>query len=301
MDCDEQTRSVYEQIQEALKQALRWLQRPPADSTEEHDAQRSGLFSLGVAGGLAFAGLLPGILSEALFDDISDAAEQRDLDQVGRIRRAVSARLNADRLSGAPAAARGDLEWQAGALPMLAVLNEAWTARQEGAADRYSLMAGFLVGLLSEIPWGSRIQYRHGSLTDAVLAVHDRNPERARAWLTAESIPARKRQGEPQGADPRALLLHWVEDRLAAAYRMSSSMFFSHEGETREQRQSREAAERAYYDREETSVQRAQNFGKRLAARDDESIRVPRSHSLNRGLVLGSHKKDHPGAGENET
>ena len=301
MDCDEQTRSVYEQIQEALQQALRWLQRPPADSPEEHDAQRSGLFSLGVAGGLAFCGLLPGIHSEALFDDISDAAEQRDLDQVGRIRRTVSARLDADRLPDAPAAARGDLEWRAGALEMLAVLNEAWTARQEGAADRYSLMAGFLVGLLSEIPWGSRIRYRHGSLTDAVLAVHDRNPERARAWLAAESIPARKRQGESKGADPWALLLHWVEDRLAAAYRMSSPMFFSHEGETREQRQSREAAERAYYDREETSVQRAQNFGKRLAARDDESIRVPRSDSINRGLVLGSHKKDHPGAGDPET
>ena len=133
------------------------------------------------------------------------------------------------------------------------------------------------------------------SLTDAVLAVHDRNPERARVWLTAESITARKRQGESKGADPRALLLKWVEDQLAAAYRMTSPMFYSHEGETQEQRQSREAAERAYYDREETSVQRAQNFGKRLAARDDESIRVPRSYSMNRGLVLGSHKKDHPG------
>ena len=185
MDRDEQTRSAYEQIQEALKQALCWLQRPPADSPDEHDDQRSGLFSLGVAGGFAFAGLLPGIHSEALFDDISDAAEQRDLDQVGRIRRTVLSRLGAD--------------------------------------------------------------------------------------------------------------------RLAAEQRMSSPMFFSHKGETQEQRQSREAAERAYHDREETSIQRAQNFGKRLAARDDESIRVPRSYSLNRGLVLGSHKKDHRRADDSET
>ena len=111
-----------------------------------------------MAGGLAFAGLLPGISSEALFDDISDAAEQRDLAQVGRIRRTVSARLDADRLPAAPAAGRGDLEWQAGALQMLAVLNVACTARQEGAADLYSLRAGFLVGLLSEISWGKRIR-----------------------------------------------------------------------------------------------------------------------------------------------
>ena len=205
MDCDEQTRSVYEQIQEALQQALCWLQRPPAEGPDAHNAQRSGLFSLGVAGGLAFAGLLSGIRSEALFNDISDAAEQRDLDQVGRIRSTVATRLTADRLPDEPAAGRGDLEWQAGALQMLAVLSEAWTARQEGAADRYSLMAGFLVGLLSETPWGARTRSRHGSLTDAVLA--------------AESIAARKRQGESKGADPRALLLKWVEDRLAAAYR----------------------------------------------------------------------------------
>lgn len=301
MDRAEQPRSVYEQIQEALEQALCWLQRPPAEGTEAYDAQRSGLFSLGVAGGLAFAGLLPGIRSEALFDDISDAVEQRDLDQVGRIRREVSARLDADRLTDMPPASRGDHKWQAGALQMLAVLREARTARQEGAAGRYSLMAGFLVGLLSEIPWGTRIRFRHGSLKDAVLAAHDRNPERARAWVTAESIKARERKGESEGTDPRALLLRWVGDRLAAAQRMTSPMFFSHKEETREQRQSREAAERAYYDREETSVQRAQKFGKRLAARDDESIWVPMSYSLNRGLVLGAHKKDHPGADDRET
>ena len=294
-------RSVYEQIQEALKQALCWLQGPPAESPDEHDAQRSGLFSLGVAGGFAFAGLLPGINSEALFDDISDAAEQRDLDQVGRIRRTVLSRLGADRLPDAPAAGRDDLQWQAGALPMLAVLRGARTARQEGVADRFSLMAGFLVGLLSGIPWGSRRQYRRGSLKDAVLAAHDRNPERAAAWVTAESIKARERKGKPASTDPRGLLLEWVGDRLAAAQRMSSPMFFSHKGETREQRQSREAAERAYHDREETSIQRAQNFGKRLAARDDESIWVPRSYSLNRGLVLGSHKKDHRRADDPET
>ena len=301
MERDEQPRPVYEQILVALEQALDWLERPPAEDPDAHDPQRAGIFSLGVAGGLAFAGLLPGISSEALFDDISDAAEQRDLDQLGSIRRTVVARLGAERRHNVPSPARGDLDWEAGALQMLAVLKEVRTAREEGALVRYSLMAGFLVGCLSEISWGSRIRYRHGSLKDAVLAAHDRNPERAGTWVTAESITARKRQGESEGTDSRVLLLRWVGDRLAAAQRMSSPMFFGHKGETQEQRQSREAAERAYHDREETSIQRAQNFGRRIAGRDGEDIWAPMSYSMNRSLVLGSHKKDNSDAGDHET
>ena len=301
MERDEQPRPVYEQLLEALEQALYWLERPPAEGPDAHDPQRAGIFSLGVAGGLAFAGLLPGINSVALFDDISVAAEQRDLDQLGRIRRTVSARLGSDRRHNAPSPARGDLDWQAGALQMLAVLKEVRTARDEGAAVRYSLMAGFLVGCLSEISWGKRIRYRQGSLKDAVLASHDRTPERAGAWVAAESITARKRQGEPAGTDPRVLLLRWVGERLAAAQRMSSPMFFGHKGETHDQRQSREAAQKAYYDREETSIQRAQNFGKRIAGREGGDIWVPKSYALNRALVLKSHKEDHLDTDDQET
>ena len=89
---------------------------------------------------------------------------------------------------------------------MLAVLNEARTAREEGDAVRYSLMAGFLVGLMSPgAPWGRR--FRHGSLKDAMLAAHDRNPESARIWVQAESIMAQEREGELAGTDPRAVLL----------------------------------------------------------------------------------------------
>ena len=301
MDRDEQPRSVYEQILEALDQALYWLERPPAEGPDAHDAQRSGMFYLGVAGGLAFSGLLPGIRSEALFDDISDVAEQQDLEQVGRIRRTVLARLGSDRLPDVPPPGRGDLDWEAGALQMMAVLSEARTAREEGDVVRCSLMAGFLVGFISEISWGVLSRYRHGSLKDAVLAAHDRNPERAAAWVTAESITARERQGESASTDPRALLLQWVGDRLAAAYRMTSHMFFSSVCETEEQRQSREAEERAYYDRAEASIQRAQNFGKRIAGRNGEDIWVPMSYSMNRALVLGSHEAAHPVDDDHET
>ena len=297
MDGDERLRSVYGKVLNALEETLSWLERPPAEGPYVHDAQRSGMFHLGAAGGLAFSGHLPGIKSEALFDDISDAAEKRDLDPVGRIRRTVAARLRSDHPPEEPSPGKGGLDWAAGYLQMLAVLNEARTAREEGDAIRYSLMAGFLVGLMSKEP----VRYRHGSLKDAVLAAHDRNPESARSWVKAESIMERERQGESAGKDPRALLLQWVRARLAAAVRLSGPIFLRVKGETEDERRVREATERTYFDREEASIQRAQNFGKRIADPHGEGIWVPRSYSLNRALVLRSHEEDHPVDGDHET
>ena len=297
MDRDERLGSMYGKVLNALEEALFWLERPPAEGPGVHDAQRSGMFHLGAAGGLAFFGCLPGIKSEALFDDISDAAEKRDLDQVGEIRRTVVARLRSDHPLDEPSPGKGGLDWAAGVLQMLAVLSEARTAREESDAVRYSLMVGFLVGLMSGRS-GWPVRYEHGSLKDAVLAAHDRNPESARAW--AESVMAHELQGESADTDPRALLLRWVGERLAAADRLSSPMFFRVEGETEDGRRDREARERAYYNREEASIQRAQNFGKRIAGPDGEGLWVPGSYSLNRALVLGSHEQDHPVDGDHE-
>ena len=297
MDRDERLGSMYGKVLNALEEALFWLERPPAEGPGVHDAQRSGMFHLGAAGGLAFFGCLPGIKSEALFDDISDAAEKRDLDQVGEIRRTVVARLRSDHPLDEPSPGKGGLDWAAGVLQMLAVLSEARTAREESDAVRYSLMVGFLVGLMSGRS-GWPVRYEHGPLKDAVLAAHDRNPESARAW--AESVMAHELQGESADTDPRALLLRWVGERLAAADRLSSPMFFRVEGETEDGRRDREARERAYYNREEASIQRAQNFGKRIAGPDGEGLWVPGSYSLNRALVLGSHEQDHPVDGDHE-
>ena len=207
MDRDERLGSMYGKVLNALEEALFWLERPPAEDPDVHDAQRSGMFHLGTAGGLAFFGCLPGIKSEALFDDISDAAEKRDLDQVGEIRRTVVARLRSDHPLDEPSPGKGGLDWAAGVLQMLAVLSEARTAREESDAVRYSLMVGFLVGLMSGRS-GWPVRYEHGSLKDAVLAAHDRTPESARAW--AESVMAHELQGESADIDPRALLLRWV-------------------------------------------------------------------------------------------
>ena len=285
MDSDEPLRSEYGKVLNALEEALFWLERPLAEGPDVHDAQRSGMFHLGAAGGFAFAGHLPGIKSEALFDDISDAAEKRDLDRVGEIRRTVAARLRSDHPPDEPSPGKGGLDWATGYLQMLAVLNEARTAREEGDAVRYSLMAGFLVGFMSEVPGSSRVKYRHGSLKDAVLAAHDRNPESARSWVKAQSIMAQERQGESAGTDPRALLLEWVGERLCAADRLSCPMHM----------------DEAYFDSEETSIQRAQNFGKRIADPDDEGLWVPVSYSVNRALALRSHEEDHPVDGNHET
>ena len=66
MDRDERLRSVYGKVLNALEEALFWLERPPAEDPDVHDAQRSGMFHLGTAGGLAFSGRLPGIKSVAM-------------------------------------------------------------------------------------------------------------------------------------------------------------------------------------------------------------------------------------------
>ena len=235
MDRDEQLRSAYQDVLKALYRALSWFERPPAEGLDAHDAQRSAMFHLGESGGLAFSGLLPGIGSEALVDDISDAGKEWDLDEGGWIRRAVAARLKSDQPPDKPSPSRGGLDLEAGCLQMLAVLNEVRTARKEGDAVRYSLMAGFLVGLMSEMSrWG--IRYRHGTFADAVLAAHDRNLEKAKAWVRAESIKAREEQEGSEGADPRALLLGWVGERLAAGHRLSCPTFFHSANETEEQR-----------------------------------------------------------------
>ena len=292
---DKQLRSAYDEILKSLDEAHSCLERLSPNGPDAHDAQRSGMFQLGVAGGLAFSYGLPGFWSEALFDDISDAAEQEDLDQIGRIRRSVAARLGPDE---PPPAGRGR-HWEAGPLQMIAVLSEARTAREDGNAVRFSLMAGFLVGLLSG-EFGPGIRYEHGYLRDAVLAVHDRSPEMARSWVSAESIEAWEWEGESAGTDPQSLLLRWVGDRLAAAHRFSTPSFFHPMNESEDERRDREAMEREYYESEEASVQRAQNFGKRITGPDREGISVPASYSLNRALVLESHGKDRPVDGDHE-
>lgn len=80
------------ELLEALDEARFWLKGSSAEGTDAH-AEGSAAFHLGVAGGIAFAGHLPGIKRPALFEEISDAGEDRDWGRVDRVRLAARARL----------------------------------------------------------------------------------------------------------------------------------------------------------------------------------------------------------------
>ncbi|MXW68175.1 MAG: hypothetical protein F4Z72_14410 [Gemmatimonadales bacterium] len=287
-DRAERRRSMYSKVLEALDEAQSWLERTPAEGGDERDVARSGAFHLGVAGGIAFRGRLPGIESDALFDDISDAAEERDPGRADRIRKGILARLEPGQPPDESPSDEVGLDLEAGFLQMLAALNEARRAWRESDRFRHSLMLGFLAGLLSLAS-----PSRYGSrLADAVIAVHSRDPRKARRWLEAESIKAEEWRGESADTDARALLLRWVGDRLAAGHRFSGPLWSRPVPETDDERRKREARERAYFDRQEASIQRAQNFGKRMAAEDGEGIWIPTSYAINRALVLGSQEEE---------
>ena len=63
----------------------------------------------------------------------------------------------------------------------------------------------------------------------------------------------------------------------------------------------REGVPRERERREETSIQRAQNFGKRIGAKDNEGIWIPTSYAVNRALVLGTQAKNDPVDSEHKT
>jgi len=284
-------RSMYRDLVKALAEAGRHLESIPAEGGDERDTEPLAAFHLGTAGGIAFSARLPGVEHPALFDDISDAAEDRDLDRVDRIRLSVRARLSAEHLPDPRASGENALEWATGFLHMLAALNEARTAWSEGDEFRRSLMLGFLAGLMH---WNPVRRYRGGSLRDAVIAAHARDQQDARRWVEADAIRVEEWRDESAATDARALLLRWVGGRLAAGHRLSGPMFFRSTSETDEERREREARERGYFEREETSVERAQHFGRRIAGGDGQGISVPTSYAVNRALVLQSHQGEDP-------
>lgn len=116
---------MYRDLLRALDESRLLLERVPAGGGDDSDAVRLAAFQLGTAGGIAFSGRLPGVEQPALFDDISDAAEERDLDRVDRIRRGVGARLSAEHMPNQRASGENGLDWATGFLQMLAALNEA--------------------------------------------------------------------------------------------------------------------------------------------------------------------------------
>ena len=249
----ERRRAAYRELLRVLDEAIYWLAQVPVAEPHDTAMERQGTFRLGEAGGIAFSAHLPGADSGALFDQISDAAETEDLDRVRQIRSLVEGRLRSD--AGSPASPAEDpLDWDAGYLQILGVLNETRRARDGGDAHRYWIMAGFLAGLLE---WDARPgEHEPGELRDAVVsATNDGWGENL--WMEWEALRDEWLAGHAPGApkDPE-LLFSWMGLRVAAADLVTGSLSSRRPGR---------AEEEACFLRCERSTRRAQHFGRRLA------------------------------------
>lgn len=278
MERAEWRRSTYRKVLKALDQGIFWLERAQdederaagsgetAEAPGAHDAVKRGIFHLGEAGGIAFFGHFAGTHSRALFEDISDALELRDLDRAQEIRDVVQARSRSGGDPDADAEPREDLDWDTGYLQMLAALNESRQARDTGDLHRYSVMAGFLSGLMH---WDTAVdRHKSGSVRDAVIAAYN-DGWGAALWVEWEGIREERMAGVSRDSEEgRDLLLRWVGLRLAAADRMTGP--FRRDGETEDERHDRESEEWGCFRRSERSTRRAEDFGKRIEGRHED-------------------------------
>lgn len=266
MDAERQ-QSAYRELLTALDEAIYWLARVPASDPHETAAERQGTFRLGEAGGIAFSAHLPGTDSGSLYGEISDAVETEDLDAVRRIRATVESRLRSDAGTGdagtggsgaeaefsAPPA-EDALDWDAGYLQILGVLNETRRARDDGDAHRYWIMTGFLAGLLH---WDERPgEHEPGELRDVVVSATN-NGWGENLWREWEALREEWLTGHaPEAPEDPELLFSWMGLRVAAADLVTGSLTSRRAGRAEEQ---------ACFLRCERSTRRAQHFGRRLA------------------------------------
>ena len=284
-DGAERRRSAYRQVLRALDEAIFRLGREgAADLGEaaapgEFNGERRATFRLGEAGGIAFSAHLPATDSEALFDALSDAAETGDLDRVRQVRALVElclrpeADIDAEPASGAATSVPGDgLDWDAGYLQILAVLDETRRAREDGAVHRYWIMTGFLAGLLH---WDTRPRRDESeSFQDAVVAVCNEGSGTA-LWTEWEAIRDEWLALDSPAAPEADLLFRWQGLRLAAADLLAGTLFSGRAAGAAGAPGVGGAAgptgsddERSCFLRCERSTRRAQNFARRIAAGD---------------------------------
>ncbi len=271
MDDAERQRSAYRKVLKALDEAIFCLQRESPEEPQDHNAEQQGTFRLGEAGGIAFSSHFAGTDSGALFDEISDAIEEEDLDGIRQVRSVVEWRLRsgddaADGVSGEDA-----FDWDAGYLQFLAVLNESRRAREDGDAHRYWIMAGFLAGLLQRD--GTPGQHERGALSDAVIAACNEGWGET-LWMEWEAIRDEWLAGDsPRAPEDPDLLLRWLGLRLAAAESLADSLVSGHVAATNDDRREGEPDDGARFLRCERSTRRAQNFGARIARRAADETR----------------------------
>lgn len=275
MDGVERERSAYRRVLKALDEAIFCLERESPDEPDDVSAEQQGTFRLGEAGGIAFSSHFAGTDSGALFEEISDATEEEDLDRIRQIRSLVESRLRSADDDGAAAAeegaGEGAADWDAGYLQFLAVLNESRRAREAGDAHRYWIMAGFLAGLLQRDAEPG--QHEQGPLHGAVIAACNEGWGET-LWMEWEAIRDEWLAGDSPGApeDPD-LLLRWLGLRVAAAESVTGSLGSGQVRGTADDRSEGESDDGARFLRCERSTRRAQNFGVRIARRAVDQIR----------------------------
>ncbi|MDE2879379.1 hypothetical protein [Candidatus Palauibacter soopunensis] len=275
MDDAERQRSAYRRVLRALDEAVFCLERESPEEAEDRNAEQQGTFRLGEAGGIAFCSHLAGIDCGALCDEISDAVEAEDPDRIRQVRSGVESRLRSGEDAAADASEEGALDWDAGYLQFLAVLNESRQAREEGDAHRYWIMAGFLAGLLQRD--GTPGQYERGALSGAVIAACNEGWGET-LWMEWEAIRDEWLAGDsPAAPEDPDLLLRWLGLRLAAAESMADSLVSGHVAATNDDRREGEPDDGARFLRCERSTRRAQNFGARIARRNEIRENDPRT------------------------
>lgn len=239
------------------------------------NAERQGVFHLGEIGGIAFETGLPGIESDALFLDVSNAIEAWDTARFGRLQDHILRLAEGAEYGGydSPRDREGDsVNWDADWLPFGAAANEAVQGQKAGDSHRFALMCGFAAGMFWSEPGA-----HHGR-------------DEFEEWLKAMKDGADSDIGVPpdttyQGGtivdmvvdgyrDDRVELVQWAAGRAAVGHRFSS-WYPSEEEDLRE-----------CLEREERSVQYAQNFGLLVARRDDVTIRIPSSAGIQRAAAL---------------
>ena len=162
------------------------------------------------------------------------------------------------------------------------MLDDALRALKENNPMRYSLMIGFLSGLMVHNP-GPTYEttglvselFRHpaGDRPESQRNVEDRmaaalGPERPEITIR-DAILLGYREGCRE-------LIQWARYCLAAAVRLSSPLFLPPEEAKR------------YYEERLRTMRWAQNFGLRSTRARDESVSIPNSMAINYALVSGA-------------
>ena len=218
-------------IVEVLRKAL-----AARGGTEPSTGSHTYTFHCGEAGGVAFAASVPGVRASELWDDISDACERGD----EGLLRDIVAELEDRRLQGEEHQAPcGPDEMEAAefdATEFDAALGEALRSRDAGDGLRYSLMIGFVAGLM--------FRYRdpedelYGPVRDKIVRGYE---------------------------EDCAELLGQAHGTIGFAVRMSDPASFASHAESR--RIYREMFQR---------MRRVQNFGLRNARAGDQAVHAQR-------------------------